>query len=75
MYHYFRFQNDFEQYCKKNNLSVVFRFANQVSIGDEVLTMENGHVTTTKVVNVTNMIMKGNFKLDFINFLMVYIMI
>ena len=35
-----------------------------MSIGDEVLAMENDHVTATKVINVSSLIMKGNIQLD-----------
>ena len=47
-----------------NYVWFLFRFANQVSIGDEVLTMENDSVTAARVINISNLIMKGNIQLS-----------
>ena len=40
---------------------VSFRYANKVSLGDEVLIHRNGEMTTTKVINITKTLMQGKY--------------
>ena len=54
----------FNRNCKLNMCGSFLEFANQVSIGDEVLTMENNSVTAARVINVSSLIMKGNIQLS-----------
>ena len=44
-----------------NFLFVSFRYANKVSIVDEVLIQRNGEMTTTKVTNITKTVMQGKY--------------
>ena len=44
---------------------ILFRYANELSIGDEVLVQGNNELTLEKVVNVSHISMRGeNFKTD-----------
>ena len=36
-----------------------YRYANQVSVGDEVMVLRNDKVMPTKVMNVSSLIMQG----------------
>ena len=38
-----------------------FRYANKVSIGDEVLIQRNDEMTATKVINITKSLMQGKY--------------
>ena len=40
----------------------IFRCANQVSIDDEVLVNESGILVNSRVIDVTSIIMEGNYQ-------------
>ena len=45
--------------------NILFRYADELSIGDEVLVQGNNKLTLEKVVNVSHISMRGeNFKTD-----------
>ena len=54
------------QFSKQNKLSV--RFAEEVFIGDEVMIQENGELTTSSVINITQIEAQGNKYCKIINF-------
>ena len=47
-------------YLHKYKHQVYFRYADHVSIGDEVLVEENDKLIPRKVVNVSGLLMQGN---------------
>ena len=42
------------------NNTLLYRYASQVSVGDEVLVLRNDELMPVKVVNVSSLIMQGN---------------
>ena len=49
-----------------------FRFADDVSIQDEVLGDVNNKVTPVKVMNMSNIMMQGNYQVIKINIVNIY---
>ena len=49
-------------------ISCYFRYANDVSVGDELLVQGNEKLIPTKVVDITDLIMQGNYSHYFYNF-------
>ena len=47
--------------AQKSHQNISFRFADQLSIGDEVLVQRNYLLTPGKVINVSNIDMPGNY--------------
>ena len=43
----------------------ISRYADQVSVGDEVLSVKNDHVITTKVINISSLTIEGNYHLKY----------
>ena len=44
-----------------------YRYADQVSVGDEVMVLRNDKFMPAKVMNVSNLIMQGNYSLSCID--------
>ena len=61
-----------QKYFKKLSIylfiSCYFRYANDVSVGDELLVQGNEKLIPTKVVDITDLIMQGNYSHYFYNF-------
>ena len=50
-----------EKYQIHCNVFISFRYADQVSVGDEVLLQVNDELTPVKVTHVSNIILQGNY--------------
>ena len=44
----------------KYDCKLKFRYADQITIGDEVLVPQNYQLTTVKVIRISSLIMEGN---------------
>ena len=47
-------------------INIPLRYANQLSIGDEILVQENNELIPEQVINVSNIIMQGNHYFKFL---------
>ena len=47
-----------------------YRYADQVSVGDEVMVLRNDKLMPAKVMNVSSLIIKGNYSLSYFYALM-----
>ena len=65
MHHLNNFNNSFNIKCAfefKANYSALlsYRYADQVSVGDEIMVVTNDKLMPTRVTNVSSLIMKGS---------------
>ena len=55
-------------YTKRNTINnfntIFFRYADEVSNGDEVLVNKNDKLSPTKVISVSNTMMQGKYQLN-----------